>query len=161
MKNILSKRKLRNEVFYIKDIIFNILEGLEPYEFVDISINNNNLPLCKKNALLPLACRLIDYDPDVAPNYYYTEDEEYAVAYIESHRVMLGDKEYLIESELLEIDYYDKYIHLKIMNMMGVQEYYIPYNSINYIHAINLECRVDHANHYAMKYNKIQYELYK
>ena len=158
MKNILSKRKLRNEVFYIKDIIFNILEELELYEIINVSINNNNFPLCKKNALLPLACRLIDYDPDVAPNYFYTEDEEYATSYIDSHRVMLGDKEYLIESEL---DYCDKYIHLKVMNMLGIQEYYIPYDSINYIHAINLESRVDRANHYAMKYNKIQYELNK
>ena len=104
---------------------------------------------------------MIDYDPDIAPNYYYTEDEEYTMAYVDSHRVMLGDKEYLIESELLEIDYCDKYIYLKIMNMMGVQEYYVPYESINYIHTMNLECRSNHANHYAMKYNKIQYELYK
>ena len=111
MKNILSKRKLRNEVFYIKDIIFNILEELESYEIINVSINNNNFPLCKKNALLPLACRLIDYDPDVAPNYFYTEDEDYAMAYIDSHRVMLGDKEYIIESELSEIDYCDKYIY--------------------------------------------------
>ena len=51
--------------------------------------------------------------------------------------------------------------YIKIMNMIGVQEYYLPYDSIDYIHAMNLECRVDRANHYAMKYNKIQYELYK
>lgn len=110
---------------------------------------------------MPLACRLVDYDPDIAPNYYYTEDEEYTMAYVDSHRVMLGDKEYIIESELVDIDYFDKYMYIKIMNMMGVQEYYLPYDSIDYIHAMNLECRVDHANHYAMKYNKIQYELNK
>ena len=160
MRNILSKRKLRNEVFYIKDILFDILKELEPYEFINVSINNNNFPLCKENALFPLACRLIDYDPEVPANYYYTEDEEYTMAYAQSHRIMLGDKEYLIESELLETKYYDKYVYLKIANMMGIQEYYIPYDSINYIHVMNLECRIDHANHYAMKYNKIQYELY-
>lgn len=148
-------------MFYIKSIIFNILEKIELYEIINVSINNNNLPLCKKNALLPLACRLIDYDPDTAPNYFYTEDEEYAMDYINSHRVILDNKEYIIESELSEIDYCDKYIHLKVMSMIGVQEYYIPYESINYIHAMNLECRSNHAIHYAMKYNKIQYELYK
>lgn len=83
------------------------------------------------------------------------------MAYVDSHRVMLGDKEYIIESELVDIDYFDKYIYIKIMNTMGVQEYYLPYDSIDYIHAMNLECRVDRANHYAMKYNKIQYELNK
>lgn len=161
-KYIQQKKAKKKWGDFIKNIIFDILNKIKPYELIKIQINNEELYICREDAYFPLAIRSIDYEPEMENgNYFYSHNTEELHNYIKSHRYTLDENEYIIENEVTYIKYHDRYIHLAMASISGTYDYFIPYNSIScacLIHSNNMSrC----CNGGILNYNKIQYELNK
>lgn len=159
MKNTLS-RKRRNEGDIIKELLFDILDTLQPHEILKLSLNNNDVYVCRQDAYLPLAVGSLRYEPEMEQeNYFYgsihTQD------YVKTHKFIINDMEFVIDSEITYIKYAEDHIHLIVQGIDMIQEHFIPYTAINLISKLNTGCYNRNCNSYTREYNKIQYELNK
>ena len=146
----------------MKDILFNLLNNSSPYRNFIINVDRNELHICRDDAHFPMAVHLLRFDPEMEqPGYFYSErsynenDE-----YVKSHKIIFQDTEYLIETELESISYYETYFHVKYNGLYGTREFVVPYDSINYIE-FGLTNSITSASKIIEEYNEIQYELNK
>lgn len=145
----------------IKELLFKILDTIEVYECVRISILNNDLYISRKDAHFPLALRFIHWEPEMDANYFYNEDSEYVEQYLKTHKVTVNNTDYVIEQELLDVKYYDDYIYMATRSIAGTCENYISYDSIDVISKINVKSPIFQCSSEVIKeYNKSQAKAY-
>ena len=145
----------------MKQLLFNLLNTVEPYQVIKLAIGNNEIYVCREDALFPVAVRFIDYEPEMEQsNYFYSYEIENSFAYVSSHKVMLNNNEYLIDTEIVDVKYYDDYFYVVLGCVGGTSTHYIPYSSISYISIYDSNTMAT-CSKLVINYNKIQYELNK
>lgn len=145
----------------MKDILFNVLDNLEPYKIIKLGINNSEFYICRADSCLPIAVRFLDYEPEMeTSNYFYSYEQDYSSNYVNSHKVNFRSNDYLIETEISDIQYYNDYLHVTYNCVGGQSEYFISYDSISFIGCSDLNT-VSASSKIVVEYNKIQYELNK
>jgi hypothetical protein len=82
------------------------------------------------------------------------------IDYVKSHKVNFRDRDYLIETEIININYYPNYFHLVLNCVSGISDYFIPYDSITYLSTGN-SSSVAYNSIIVCAYNKLSYELNK
>ena len=94
----------------MKDILFDVLNKIEPYKIIKLNIGNNEIYVCREDSYFPMAIRFLDYESEMEQtNYFYSYNEEHSLEYVKTHKITLDDTDFLIESEILNVEYYDKY----------------------------------------------------
>ena len=121
----------------MKDLLFDVLDKLQPYEHVEAFVGAHYVPLCKPDATLPFILSL-SYEEegyDNVHNYYCTDDNEYERLheYIQNNQIEMQGKNYLLSKQIVDIHYLDEYIYIEINSVRKKDHYYIPYSSINAI----------------------------
>lgn len=145
----------------MKQLLFSLLESISPYEVVKLAIGNNEIYVCREDAVFPVAVRFIDYEPEMeSTNYFYSYDTEDSIAYALSHKIVLNDDEYLIDTEIMSVNYYDDYFCVVLGCVGGTSTHYIPYDSISYMSMYDSNT-MSTCSRRVVNYNKIQYELNK
>lgn len=145
----------------MKELLFEILDNLEPYKTIKIGVNNNEFYICRTDSCFPLAIRFLEYEPEMErSNYFYSYDQDCNNEYVKSHKVNLYDRDYLIETEIINMQYYDNYFCVTYNCVGGKSDYFIPYESISFISHNNLNT-ISAGSTLTIEYNKIQYELNK
>ena len=145
----------------MKELLFEILNKSEPYKLIKVVVGNNEFYVCREDSYLPMAVRFIEYEPEMErANYFYTYEPDDTVEYIKTHKITLDEREYIIETELTNIKFYDDYFQLTLDSVGGVSEYYVSYDSITYLSYCNSNS-ISASSKVVTNYNKIQYELNK
>ena len=145
----------------MKKVLFDLLNDIEPYQVIKLAIGNNEIYVCRDDALFPMAVRFIEYEPEMEQsNYFYSYDISDSIDYVKTHKIMLNDSEYLIETEIVDVKYYDNYFYVVLGCVGGTSTHYIPYSSISYMSIYNSNS-ISVCSKPVISYNKIQYELYK
>ena len=145
----------------MKDILFDVLNKIEPYKIIKLNIGNNEIYVCREDSCFPMAIRFLDYDPEMEhTNYFYSYNEEHSLGYVKTHKITLDDTDFLIESEILNVEYYDKYFYVTLNSVGGISTHYIPYDSVSYISIYDTYAMAS-SSKLVVNYNKIQYELNK
>ncbi len=145
----------------MKELLFEILNKSEPYKLIKVAVGNNEFYVCREDSCLPMAVRFIEYEPEMErENYFYTYEPDDAVEYVKTHKITLDEREYIIETELTNIKFYDDYFQVAINSVGGFSEYYVSYDSITYLSYCNTNS-ISASSKAVVKYNKIQYELNK
>ena len=145
----------------MKKVLFDLLNNIEPYQVIKLAIGNNEIYICRDDALFPIAVRFIEYDPEMEQsNYFYSYDISDSIDYVKTHKIILNDSEYLIETEIVDVKYYDNYFYVVLGCVGGISTHYIPYSSISYMSIYNSNS-MSVCSRQVINYNKIQYELYK
>lgn len=144
----------------MKDILFDVLNKIEPYKIIKLNIGNNEIYVCREDSCFPMAIRFLDYEPEMEhANYFYSYNEEYSLEYVKTHKITLDNTDFLIESEILNVEYYDKYFYVTLNSVGGISTHYIPYDSVSYISIYDTYAMAS-SSKLVVNYNKIQYELY-
>ena len=145
----------------MKELLFEILDNLEPYMTIKVGVHNNEFYICRTDSYFPLAIRFLEYDPTMeTENYFFSYEQEHNKDYVKTHKVNLHDMDYLIETEIIDVQYHDNYFHVTYNCVGGKSDYFIPYDSISFIGHTGLNT-ISAGSTLTIEYNKIQYELYK
>ena len=145
----------------MKDLLFKILNNLEPYMTIKVGVHNNEFYICRTDSYFPLAIRFLEYEPEMErSNYFFSYEQESNNEYVKSHKVNLHDRDYLIETEILDVQYHDSYFCVTYNCVGGKSEYFIPYESICFISHSDLNT-ISSGSSLTIEYNQIQYELNK
>lgn len=145
----------------MKDILFDVLNKIEPYKIIKLNIGNNEIYVCREDSYFPMAIRFLDYESEMEQtNYFYSYNEEHSLEYVKTHKITLDDTDFLIESEILNVEYYDKYFYVALNTVGGISTHYIPYDSVSYISIYDTYAMAS-GSKLVVNYNKIQYELNK
>ena len=100
----------------MKKVLFDLLNNIEPYQVIKLAIGNNEIYICRDDALFPIAVRFIEYDPEMEQsNYFYSYDISDSIDYVKTHKIILNDSEYLIETEIVDVKYYDNYFYVVLV----------------------------------------------
>ncbi len=143
----------------MKEVLFDLLEKIEPYNLIKLSIGNNEMYVCRDNAYFPMAVRFLEYEPEMSrSNYFYTYEPNDVTGYVDSHKITLDNNDYLIETELTTVEYYDDHIYIELNGIVGTSKYYVSYDSINYM-SISSSNTMAASSRLVMQYNKLQYEM--
>ena len=151
----------------MRDLLFKLLDEIEPNEVLNVRMKSGygTVFLANKASILPLAIDMrrtqshaeqlnIAYreltEFSTSPQYQY--EEEYA----ENHKVVFNNVEYVIQEELLDIEYKDDYFAVTIGCPSGIKTSYYKYDSIVAIERIR-ETSCD----YIVQYNKLNYQYKK
>ena len=147
----------------MKELLFEILNKSEPYKLIKVAVANNEFYVCREDSCLPMAVRFLEYEPEMErSNYFYTYDQGETVNYVNSHKITLNEREFLIETEITNIEYYDDYFQVTLNSVGGTSEYYVSYDSISYLsHCSTNSISASATSKSVAEYNKIQYELNK
>ena len=146
----------------MKNVLQDILNNIEPYQLITVSIHHDYWTLCREDAVFPLAISvkrtessqymyrssysLLDMvSPDIAEHY-----DKYDI----DHTIEFNGIKMVIEIELLGIEYHDNYIKITMKNADNTQVSYINYDSIDFV-----KIRTDEADNLLENYNKFQYEI--
>lgn len=146
----------------MKKVLFDILNEIQPYELITVCINHDYWTLCRQDAIFPLAIDLKRIDSSFTINiqdrYLFNGlDEEIAnniIQYESDHTIEYDNKKFVIEREILSIEYEDDYIKLSVQSEDGILTNYINYNSIDYI-----RLKTSAADNLLEKYNELQYMI--
>ena len=143
----------------MKKILFEILNDIEPYQVITVSIHHDYWTLCREDAIFPLAtCIKRSDSPFNTGNIFRSFINEETASHYENydlnHTIEYNEKKILIEKEILDIKYTNEYIKLTTQNQDGINTNYINYNSIDFIKIKNVI-----ADDLLEEYNKLQYEI--
>lgn len=146
----------------MRDLLFKILDEIEPNEIIQVRMREGYgaVFLANKQSIPPLA---IDMRPDRSPFYELEEayrialehDEinEYESSFINDHIIQLDNKNYIINEEILDIEYHDNYFNVTVANPDGITTNYYKYDDIIVIKRIR-----EAARDYIYKYNQLNYQ---
>jgi hypothetical protein len=148
----------------MKNILKDVLNSIEPYQLIAVSIRHDYWTLCREDAIFPLAISVKRLE---SSSYMYrssyslmdmvTPDiAEYYNQYDIDHTIEFDGTKMIIEREILEIEYHDNYIKLKVKDADNEQTIFINYDSIDFI-----KVRENVADNLLEKFNKFQYEINK
>ena len=155
----------------MRDLLFKLLDEIEPNEILNIKMKSgySTVFLANKASILPLA---IDMRRNQSPssriaeqlNIAYSEFSDmvpvsqanYETDYYDNHKVIFNNVEYIIQEELLDIEYKDDYFAVTIGCPNGIKTSYYKYDSIVAIERIR-ETSCD----YIVQYNKLNYQYKK
>ena len=156
----------------MRDLLFKLLDEIEPNEVLNVKTKSGygTVFLANKASILPLA---IDMRRTQSPssriaeqlNMAYGEvladlssspQHQYEEEYAENHKVIFNNIEYVIQEELLDIEYKDDYFAVTIGCPSGIKTSYYKYDSIVAIERIR-ETSCD----YIVQYNKLNYQYKK
>lgn len=145
----------------MKQLLFELLDKAKPYDLIKVVIGNNEFYICREDSFFPITIRFLEYDPEMEnSNYFYSYSMDTSIDYVKSHKVNFRDRDYLIETEIININYYPDYIHLVLNCASGISDYFIPYDSITYLSTGN-SGSVAYNSKIVCAYNKLSYELNK
>jgi hypothetical protein len=125
----------------IKELLFKLLDELEPNQTLDVKVDCFYVVLANKNSILPLAIEMREA---------FTEEEDdmhrayrdafnlrtrtaYEEKFIADHTIVFNDKRYIIYQELLDMQFYDDYFSVTIATPEDTYTIYHKYNDINVI----------------------------
>jgi hypothetical protein len=148
----------------MKNILKDVLNSVEPYQLIAVSIRHDYWTLCREDAIFPLAISVKRLE---SSSYMYrssyslmdmvTPDiAEYYNQYDIDHTIEFDGTKMIIEREILEIEYHENYIKLKVKDADNEQTIFINYDSIDFI-----KVRENVADNLLEKFNKFQYEINK
>lgn len=146
----------------MKNVLQDVLNNIEPYQLITVSIRHDYWTLCREDAVFPLA---ISVKRTESPQYMFrssyslldtvTPDiTEHYDKYDIDHTIEFDGVKMIIEREILNIEYHDNYIKIVTKNADDTQTSYINYDSIDFI-----KVREDIADNLLEKFNKFQYEV--
>ena len=125
----------------IKELLFKLLDELEPNQTLDIKVDYSYIVLANKDSILPLAIdmreSLTEEEEDMRRAYRDAFDLRTRTAYeekfIADHTIVFNDKRYVIHQELLDMQFYDDYFSVTIATTENTYTLYHKYNDINII----------------------------
>ena len=147
-----------------------LLDEIEPNEVLNVRMKSGygTVFLANKASILPLALdmrRIHSHTSSMnALNVAYSEFSDlmppsqldYEKDYEDSHKVIFNNIEYMIQEELLDIEYHDDYFAVTISCPNGIKTSYYKYDSIVAIERIR-----ETATDYIIQYNKLNYQYKK
>jgi cation transport regulator ChaB len=155
----------------MRDLLFKLLDEIEPNEVLNVRMKSGygTVFLANKASILPLAIdmrRTQSHSSIIAEqlNMAYNDfadissspQHQYEEEYTDNHKVVFNNVEYVIQEELLDIEYKDDYFAVTIGCPSGIKTSYYKYDSIVAIERIR-ETSVD----YIVQYNKLNYQYKK
>ena len=101
----------------IKELLFKLLDELEPNQTLDVKVDCFYGVLANKNSILPLAIErreaFTEEEDDMQRAYRDAFNLRTRTAYeekfIADHTIVFNDKRYIIYQELLDMQFYDDY----------------------------------------------------
>ena len=149
----------------IKELLFKLLDELEPNQILDIKVDYSYIVLANKNSILPLAIEMreaLTEEDDMRRAYRdafnLRAQTTYEEKFIADHTIVFNDKRYVIYQELLDMQFHDEYFSVTIADPDGTHTTYYKYSDINVIKISHEKSRtiVDDYNtlNYKFKSNK-------
>ena len=125
----------------IKELLFKLLDELEPNQTLDIKVDYSYIVLANKDSILPLAIEMreafTEEENDMQRAYRDAFDLRTRTAYeekfIADHTIVFNDKRYVIYQELLDMQFYDDYFSVTIATPEDTHTVYHKYDDINVI----------------------------
>ena len=88
----ISNRKRRSEGDIIKQLLFDILDTLQPYEILRVSLNSCDIYVCRTDAYLPLAVSSLRYEPEMEQDNYFYGSSQNAQEYVKTHKFIINEQ---------------------------------------------------------------------
>jgi hypothetical protein len=146
----------------IKEILFQLLDEIEPYELLYLFNNKSYCPrvVCSNKSLLPIATEIrkastFPEEDELAYLREFTSEEEQnnIINYKNDNTVLINNEKYLITEKILYIKYYDSYYEIVVQDQESTYTVYETYDSIQNIKRVNI------SNGKLLDYNKMIYEI--
>ncbi len=130
----------------IKDLLFKLLDEIEPNELLELKIfqSYGTVFVANKRSILPLATEM-RYEPrseeslEMIYRRAFSENiiNEYEKNYVETHKVLINEKDYIIIEELIDVQYFDEYFLTTVSTPEGVFTNYYSYTDITSIRIVH------------------------
>lgn len=146
----------------IKEILFQLLDEIEPYELLYLFNNKSYCPrvVCSNKSILPIAIEIrkasnFPEEEELAYLREFTskEEQDNIMKYKNDNTVLIDDEKYLVTEKILYIKYYDNYYEIVIQDQESTYTVYETYDSIQNIKRVNM------SNGKLLDYNKMIYEI--
>ncbi len=145
----------------MKEVLFEVLKKIEPYQFITVSINHDYWTLCREDAIFPLATCVKRKDNPFNLRSHYSifdavdaDTAESYEKYESEHTIEYNGINIVVEKEILEIEYADTHIKLVTQTSDGINTTYVNYRSIDYIKVKDIV-----TDRLVEDYNRLQYEI--
>ena len=145
----------------MKEVLFEVLKKIEPYQFITVSINHDYWTLCREDAIFPLATSVKRKDNPFNLRSHYSifdavdaDTAESYEKYESEHTIEYNGINIVVEKEILEIEYADTHIKLVTQTSDGINTTYVNYRSIDYIKVKDIV-----TDRLVEDYNRLQYEI--
>ena len=154
----------------MRELLFKLLDEIEPNEVLNVRMKSGycTVFLANKKSILPLAIdmrRIYSRTSGMDElNTAYSEFTDfippsqlnYEKDYENNHKVIFNNIEYVIQEELLDIEYHDDYFAVTISCPQGIKTSYYKYD-----HIVAIERIRETATDYIIQYNKLNYQYKK
>ena len=146
----------------IKELLFQLLDEIEPYELLYLFNNKSYCPraVCSNKSILPIAIEIrkansfTDEDELTYLREFASKDEQdNIIRYKNDNTILIDDEKYLVTEKILYIKYYDNYYEIVIQDQESTYTVYETYDSIQNIKRVNI------SNGKLLDYNKMIYEI--
>jgi hypothetical protein len=152
--------KLRNDAV-IKQVLLELVNKIQPYELLEIRLTNchTDIMVTSPDAIYPMAIHIKPKQFSTIWEAYrsavgiLSEEDEKELLYEENQSIEFNNKQYVICSELLSVEYFEDYFKIKVKDCEGTSTYYLSYKDICYIRRYDKD-----TSNLVYNYNKMLYE---
>ena len=123
----------------IKTLLFKLLDEVEPNELLEIHFRNSysTVFLANKKSILPLAISMhrveTDSIADIYREVFQNRETAYERNFIESHTVEINNIKYVIDEELLDIEFEEAHFSVTVATPTSIYTSYYRYDDITVI----------------------------